>query len=42
VILFVILFFGQAKTHVQHVLTATAVNLMRVAAWLEGTTRATT
>ncbi|PTA66737.1 MULTISPECIES: IS1182 family transposase [Deinococcus] len=26
---------GQAKTHVQHVATAAAINLMRVAAWLE-------
>jgi hypothetical protein len=29
-------YIGQAKTHVQHVLTATAVNPVRVAAWLEG------
>jgi transposase len=35
-------YLGHAKTHVQHVLTATAVNLVRVAAWLEGTTRAAT
>jgi transposase len=33
---------GHAKTHLQHVLTATALNLVRVAAWLEGTSRATT
>jgi transposase len=31
---------GHAKAHLQHVLTATALNLVRVAAWLEGTTRA--
>jgi Transposase DDE domain len=33
---------GHAKTHLQHVLTATALNLVRVAAWLEDTPRATT
>jgi transposase len=33
---------GHAKTPLQHVLTATALNLVRVAAWLEGTPRATT
>jgi Transposase DDE domain len=33
---------GQANTQLQHVLTATAVNPLRVAAWLEGTSRATT
>lgn len=27
---------GVAKTHLQHVLTATAVNLVRIAAWLRG------
>jgi len=35
-------YVGHAKTHLQHVLTATALNLVRVAAWLEGTPRATT
>jgi transposase len=35
-------YLGHAKTHLQHVLTATALNLVRVAAWLEGTPRATT
>ena len=25
-----------AKTHLQHVLTATAINLLRIAAWLDG------
>jgi transposase len=35
-------YIGHAKTHLQHVLTATALNLVRVAAWLEGTLRATT
>ena len=34
-------YIGQAKTQLQHVLTATAV-LVRVAAWLKGTPRATT
>jgi transposase len=33
---------GHAKTHLQHVLTATALNLVRVAAWLEDTRQATT
>jgi DDE family transposase len=33
---------GQAKIHVQHVITATAINVVRVAAWLEGTPRAKT
>jgi transposase len=33
---------GQAKTRLQHVLTTTALNLVRVAAWLEDTPRATT
>jgi transposase len=33
---------GHAKTHLQHVLTATALNLVRVAAWLEDVPRATT
>jgi transposase len=35
-------YIGHGKTHLQHVLTATALNLVRVAAWLEGTRRATT
>jgi transposase len=35
-------YIGQAKTHLQHVLTATARNVVRVAAWMEGTTRVTT
>ena len=35
-------YVGHAKTHLQHVLTATALNLVRVAAWLEATPRATT
>jgi transposase len=33
---------GQAKTYLQHVLTATALNVVRVAAWLDDTPRATT
>jgi transposase len=35
-------YIGQAKTRLQHVLTATALNLVRVAAWLEDIPRATT
>jgi transposase len=35
-------YIGHAKTQLQHALTATALNLVRVAAWLEGTTRAAT
>ena len=27
---------GLAKTHLQHVLTAMAINLLRIAAWLDG------
>jgi transposase len=33
---------GLAKTHLQHVATATAINLVRLADWLNGTPRATT
>lgn len=33
---------GLAKTHLQHLLTATALNLLRVAEWLRGTPRAQT
>jgi transposase len=35
-------YLGQAKTRLQHILTATALNLVRVAAWLEDIPRATT
>jgi transposase len=35
-------YIGHAKTRLQHVLTATALNLMRVAAWFEDAPRATT
>jgi transposase len=35
-------YIGQAKTHLQHVITATAINIVRVAAWLEGMPRAQT
>jgi transposase len=35
-------YIGQAKTHLQHVITATAINIVRVAAWLEGMPRAHT
>jgi len=31
-----------AKTHLQSVITATAINVVQVAAWLEGTPRAHT
>lgn len=33
---------GMAKTHLQHLLIAVAMNLVRVMVWLEGTPRATT
>src|SRR5450631_1504820 len=29
-------YFGQAKTHLQHVLTAAAINLVRLTAWFAG------
>jgi transposase len=35
-------YLGSAKTHLQHLITATAINVVRVAAWLEGTPRAKT
>jgi transposase len=35
-------YWGLAKTHLQHVLTATALNLVRVVAWLEELPRAHT
>jgi transposase len=35
-------YLGLAKTHLQHVITATAINVVRVAAWLERTPRAHT
>jgi transposase len=35
-------YIGQAKTHLQHIITATAINVVRGAAWLEGTPRAKT
>lgn len=35
-------YIGQAKTALQHILTAVALNLIRVAAWLEGTPLAQT
>jgi transposase len=35
-------YVGQAKTHLQHVFTAVAINLVRVAEWLDGTQRAQT
>ena len=35
-------YIGLAKTHLQHVLTAAAMNLVRLAAWLDGTPPART
>jgi transposase len=35
-------YMGQAKSHLQHIITATALNLVRVVAWWEGTPRAHT
>ena len=35
-------YVGQAKAHVQPVITAAAIDMVRVAAWLAGTPRATT
>jgi len=35
-------YIGLAKTHLQHLITATAINVVRVVAWLEGTPRAKT
>jgi IS5 family transposase len=35
-------YIGLAKTHLQHLLTATATNLLRVAAWLMGRSLAKT
>lgn len=35
-------YVGLAKTHLQHILTAIAMNLMRLADWFEGATRAST
>ena len=35
-------YFGQAKTHLQHVFTAVAMNLDRLDAWLQGRPRAQT
>jgi transposase len=35
-------YIGQARTHLQHVVTAVAINLVRLMAWLCGTTRART
>jgi transposase len=30
-------YIGKAKTHLQHVLTAAAINFVRVSEWLDGT-----
>ena len=33
-------YIGQTKTHLQHLATASAINLIRVAAWLDASPRA--
>lgn len=35
-------YIGQAKTHLQHILIAVAINIVRVVEWVKGTPRATT
>ncbi len=35
-------YIGLARTHLQHVLTATAMNVVRMSEWLAGTPRAPT
>jgi transposase len=35
-------YFGQAKTHLQHLMSATAMNLIRMVRWLMGEKKATT
>jgi transposase len=35
-------YFGQAKTHLQHLITAAAINLVRLAAWFAGDIPVTT
>jgi len=35
-------YIGLAKTHLQHILTAAAINLTRAVSWVQGTPRATT
>ncbi len=35
-------YIGKAKTHLQHVITAVAINLLRLMAWLTGIPRAQT
>jgi transposase len=35
-------YIGHAKTHLQHILTATALNVVRLVSWLAGTPRAQT
>jgi transposase len=35
-------YLGQAKTHLQHLIAATALNLLRICAWLDGTPTAPT
>jgi hypothetical protein len=35
-------YLGQPKTHLQHILSAVALNLLRIPAWLNGTPLAPT
>jgi transposase len=35
-------YIGQSKTHLQHILSAVAINLLRIGAWLDGTPLAST
>ncbi len=35
-------YIGMAKTHLQHLMTATAINVKRIYNWLQGTPQATT
>jgi DDE family transposase len=35
-------YVGQPKTHLQHILSAVAINLLRIGAWLDGTPLAPT
>jgi transposase len=35
-------FIGQAKTHLQHILIAVAITIVRVVAWVQAMPRATT
>jgi hypothetical protein len=35
-------YVGQPKTHLQHILSAVAIHLLRISAWLDGTPLAPT